>query len=190
MYRAAKRRRKSTLVTFVRTHPNLVFLWYKRRNFRAIRRRLPISRIRIFLFLSYSFGIETIKTFTNTRSSPENHTRFQTLIMGSSWQSVNPFSDQNAPTNCIRGISAVGNWTRYFKKWPWRNSDSWEKSNFVWQRKQNSWSPLELFVHHDVFPAARSFKEPGNEVTCSNAVMTSFLIEILLHVFRKELCLI
>lgn len=50
---------------------------------------------------------------------------------------------------------------------------------------------LLSYLHHDrnVFPAARSFKEPGDEVTCSNAVMTSFLIEILLHVFRKELCL-
>ena len=33
--------------------------------------------IRIFLFLSYSFGIETINTFKHSRSSLENHTRFQ-----------------------------------------------------------------------------------------------------------------
>ena len=32
-------------------------------------------RIRIFLFLSYSFGIETIYTFTHSRGSLENHTR-------------------------------------------------------------------------------------------------------------------
>ena len=35
-------------------------------------------RIRIFHFLSYSFGIETINTFIHSRSSLENHTRFQT----------------------------------------------------------------------------------------------------------------
>ena len=35
-------------------------------------------RIRTFLFFSYSFGIETINTFIHFRSSPENHTRFQT----------------------------------------------------------------------------------------------------------------
>ena len=35
-------------------------------------------RIRIFFFLSYSFGIETIKTFIQSRSSLKNHTRFQT----------------------------------------------------------------------------------------------------------------
>ena len=34
--------------------------------------------IRIFLYLSYSFGIETINTFIHSRSSLENHTRFQT----------------------------------------------------------------------------------------------------------------
>ena len=33
-----------------------------------------------FLFLSYSLGIETINTFTHSRSSLENHTRFQTKL--------------------------------------------------------------------------------------------------------------
>ena len=37
-------------------------------------------QIRIFLFLSYSFGIETTNTFINSRSSLENHTRFQTKM--------------------------------------------------------------------------------------------------------------
>ena len=45
-------------------------------------------RIRIFIFLSHSFGIETINTFKHSRSSLENHTRFQTKC-------VHPFSDQN-----------------------------------------------------------------------------------------------
>ena len=37
-------------------------------------------RIRIFLFLSGSFGIETINTFIHSRSSLKNHTRFQTKM--------------------------------------------------------------------------------------------------------------
>ena len=37
-------------------------------------------RIPIFFFLSYSFGIETIKTFIQLRSSLKNHTRFQTKM--------------------------------------------------------------------------------------------------------------
>ena len=36
--------------------------------------------IRIFLFLSYSFGTETINTFVHPPSSLENHTRFQTKM--------------------------------------------------------------------------------------------------------------
>ena len=36
--------------------------------------------IRIFHFLSYSFGIETINTFKHSRSSLENHTQFQTKM--------------------------------------------------------------------------------------------------------------
>ena len=37
-------------------------------------------RIRIFLFLSYSFGIETINRFIHSGSSLENNTRFQTKM--------------------------------------------------------------------------------------------------------------
>ena len=33
-----------------------------------------------FLLLSYSFGIETINTFIHSRSSLENHTRFQNKL--------------------------------------------------------------------------------------------------------------
>ena len=38
------------------------------------------NRIRTFLFLSYSFEIETINTFILSRGPVENHTRFQTKI--------------------------------------------------------------------------------------------------------------
>ena len=34
----------------------------------------------MFLFLSYSFGIEMINTFIHSHSSLENHTRFQTKM--------------------------------------------------------------------------------------------------------------
>ena len=37
-------------------------------------------QICIFLFLSYSLGIETINTFIHSHSSLENHTRFQTKM--------------------------------------------------------------------------------------------------------------
>ena len=37
-------------------------------------------RIRIFFFLSYSFGIETIKTFIQSGSFLKNHTRLQTKM--------------------------------------------------------------------------------------------------------------
>ena len=37
-------------------------------------------QICIFLLLSYSFGIETIKTFIRSHSTLENHTRFQTKM--------------------------------------------------------------------------------------------------------------
>ena len=37
-------------------------------------------RIRIFLRLSFTFGIETINTFIHSWSSIENHTRFQTKM--------------------------------------------------------------------------------------------------------------
>ena len=47
---------------------------------RLERKQTNPFRIRIFLFLSYSFGIETINTFIHSRSSPENHTRFQTKL--------------------------------------------------------------------------------------------------------------
>ena len=39
-----------------------------------------MCRNRILLFLSYSFGIETISTFVHSRSSLKNHTRFQTSL--------------------------------------------------------------------------------------------------------------
>ena len=50
-------------------------------------------RIRIFLFRSYSFGIETINTFIHSRSSLEK----PYPIPDQNGQSVYPFSDQKGP---------------------------------------------------------------------------------------------
>ena len=41
------------------------------------------------LFLSYLFGIETLNAFIYSRSSPENHTRFQTKV--SKMYTIHPF---------------------------------------------------------------------------------------------------
>ena len=35
----------------------------------------------VFLFLSYSFGVEKTNTFIRSRGSPENHTRLQTIMV-------------------------------------------------------------------------------------------------------------
>ena len=37
-------------------------------------------QICIFLFLSHSFGVETMNTFVHSRSSLKNHTKFQTKM--------------------------------------------------------------------------------------------------------------
>ena len=41
---------------------------------------LKSIRIGIFLFLSFSFGTETINTFVHSRNALEKHTRFQTKM--------------------------------------------------------------------------------------------------------------
>ena len=58
--------------------------------------------IRIFLFLSYSFGIETINTFKGFLSFLENHTRFQTK-MGNSDQKAQTFG-QHIPKWFIKRV--------------------------------------------------------------------------------------
>ena len=56
---------------------NYVFIIYTRTQ---TKNSLNSFRMRIFLFLSYSLGIETINTFINSPISLENHTRFQTKM--------------------------------------------------------------------------------------------------------------
>ena len=62
--------------------------------------------IRIFLFFSYSFGIETINTFIYSRSSLKNHTRFQTE-MG---KIHTLFSDQ-------KGVKPLPFWATHIPIW-------------------------------------------------------------------------
>ena len=65
----------------------------------------------MFLFLSYSFGIETINTFIHSRSSLENHTRFQTKMgkvytrfQTNTAQKPHPITIDGAAHTCIAYI--------------------------------------------------------------------------------------
>ena len=69
-------------------------------------------RILIFFFLSNSFGIATVKTFIQPRSSLKNHTRFQTK-MG---KVVYPFSDQNRAKTLPDG--AADSYIAYEREYP------------------------------------------------------------------------
>ena len=69
-------------------------------------------RIRIFFFLSNSFGIATVKTFIQQRSSLKNHTRFQTK-MG---KVVYPFSDQTRAKTLPDG--AAHSYIAYKREYP------------------------------------------------------------------------
>ena len=66
----------------------------------------------IFLFLSYSFGIEAIKKFFHTRSSLENYTRFRDQTE----QSLYPFSDQKGPKTLPFG--AAHTYMAYIREYP------------------------------------------------------------------------
>ena len=69
-------------------------------------------RIRIFLFVSYAFGIETINTFIHSRSSLKNHTRFQTKI----GKVYTRFSDQNSAKTLSDG--AAHTYIAYIREYP------------------------------------------------------------------------
>ena len=80
-------------------------------------------RILTFLFLSYSFGIETINTFIDSRSSLKNHTRFQTK-MGKVWPVFRP-QRRKTPTRwggtCLyslyKGVPPPGNSLDYLRRY-------------------------------------------------------------------------
>ena len=60
---------------------NLTVLYILSFFFSCLMHSFPPLRIRIFLFLSYSFGIETINTFIHSCSFFKNHNRFQTTMV-------------------------------------------------------------------------------------------------------------
>ena len=69
----------SKIHTHSRDRPLRHYVWSSRRFEQQQKRFLKtdLCRIRVFLFLSYSFGIEPINTFVQSCSSLENHTRFK-----------------------------------------------------------------------------------------------------------------
>ena len=69
-------------------------------------------RIRIFLFLSYSFGIETIDTFIRSCSSLKNHTPFQTK-MGKVYTR---FQTQNGAKTLPEGVAHT--YMAYIREYP------------------------------------------------------------------------
>ena len=69
-------------------------------------------RIRIFFFLSYSFGIETINTFMHSHSSPEHYHP----LPNQNGQSVYPFSDQNGAKTLPGG--AAHTYIAYIREYP------------------------------------------------------------------------
>ena len=71
-----------------------------------------LFRIRIFLFRSYSFGIETISTFIYSRSSLEK----SYPILDQNGKSVYPFSDQNIAKTPPFG--AAHTYIAYIRKYP------------------------------------------------------------------------
>ena len=67
----------------------------------------PWFPIRIFFFLSHSFGIKMTNTLTHSRNSLENHTRFPTILYG---QSLYMFSDRNAAKTIPFGVACAYYW--------------------------------------------------------------------------------
>ena len=72
-------------------------------------------RIRIFFFLSHSFGIKMTNTLTHSRNSLENHTRFPTILYG---QSLYMFSDRNGAKTIPFGVACAYSWISLYKAVP------------------------------------------------------------------------
>ena len=78
-----------------------------------------LFRIRAFLFLSYSFGIETINTFIHSRSSLDNHTRFQ---------------DKTRQKSYPLGGAHTYSYVAYAREYPWGFSLAWENNKDKWPK--------------------------------------------------------
>ena len=84
----------------------------KRRGFpplppRKKKKCRPWFPIRIFFFLSHSFGIKMTNTLTHSHNSLENHTRFPTILCG---QSLYMFSDRNGAKTIPFGVACAYSW--------------------------------------------------------------------------------
>ena len=82
-------------------------------------------RIRTFLFLSYSFGIETINTFRHSCSSLDNHTRFQ--------------DEKEQKSYPLGGGAHTYSYVAYAREYPWGFSLAWAtQQGQVAKRCQNA----------------------------------------------------
>ena len=96
-------------------------------------------RIRVFLFLSYSFGIETINTFIHSCSSLDNHTRFQHKTAQKSY----PLGGGGAHTY---------SYVAYTREYPWGFSLAWAtQQGQVAKRCQNANGSLLCCFRKDRF---------------------------------------
>ena len=95
-------------------------------------------RIRMFLFLSYSFGIETINTFIHSCGSLDNNTRFQDKTAQKSY----PFG----------GGAHTYSYVAYAREYPWGFSLAWAtQQGQVAKRCQNANGSLLCCFRKDRF---------------------------------------
>ena len=130
-------------------------------------------RISIFLSRSYWFGVETITTFIRSRSSLENHTRFQKK----NGQSVYPFFRPKRPQNHTLwgGTYLYG----LYKGVPARVTFAWLLAVFY---TLFTWSggPRSSGVSFFCFVSTRAWKQkepyptrPGSPTPCKQALKHS-----------------
>ena len=95
-----------------------------------------LFRTSIFLFLFHSFKIETVNTFTNSRISLENHTRFQTKMVSV----CTGFQIKTAQKPYPRR-------TFHLLQFPWNSCFFW------FTQLENSWDKRKFWKGSPVFPA-------------------------------------
>ena len=106
------------------------------------RKKIPENscRIRMFLFLSYSFGIETINTFIHSCGSLDNNTRFQDKTAQKSY----PLGGG--------GGSHTYSYVAYAREYPWGFSLAWAtQQGQVAKRCQNANGSLLCCFRKDRF---------------------------------------
>ena len=120
-------------------------------------------RIRIFFFLSFSFGIETIETFIQSRSFLKNHTRFQTR-MGKAYtrfqtktaQKPDPMGGGTHLCSIYKGVPPRA-FTRHF-----------DGDNFVkWQVISSSYRTINCVLELINYWGTKSASMKRSELHCS-----------------------